>query len=105
MPDKKWREAASRLAHMDRRELLERSRQELAKRSDAVLSRFGFDFVRGLVQRANTTSGQFFFAASSIPTILELLRQRLPQQAEEIMRNVQQWFAGWLEKGVFRIDS
>lgn len=85
MPDKKWREAASRLAHMDRRELLERSRQELAKRSDAVLSRFGFDFVRGLVQRANTTSGQFFFAASSIPTILELLRQRLPQQAEEIV--------------------
>jgi Heparinase II/III-like protein/Heparinase II/III N-terminus len=85
MQDKKWRNAASRLAHMDRRELLERVRQELAKRSDAVLSRFGFDFARGLVQPA-TSSGQFFFTASSVPALLEGLRQRLPQQTEHIVK-------------------
>ena len=86
MPDKSWRHTASRLAAMDRRELLSRTRQELAKRYDTLLSRVGFDFARGLVRSANVRPGQFFFASKSVPAVLELIRQRLPQQAEHIVR-------------------
>ena len=86
MPDKGWRHAASRLAAMDRRELLSRTRQELAKRYDTLLSRVGFDFARGLVRSANVRPGQFFFASKSVPAVLELIRQRLPQQTEYIVR-------------------
>src|SRR5271167_4844713 len=85
MLDNKWRNAASRLARMDRRELMDRSRQEVAKRSDAVLSRFGVDFSQGLIQSANTRPGRFFFTPASVPAVLELLRQRIPQQAEKII--------------------
>ena len=83
---KGWRNTASRLAHMDRHEFLDRSRQELAKRADAIFSRFGFDFAQGLVRSANVRPGRFFFAPASLQSLLELLRQRLPQQAEQIVR-------------------
>jgi Heparinase II/III-like protein/Heparinase II/III N-terminus len=86
MPDREWRHTASRLAGMDRREFLDRSRQELAKRGDTILSRFGFDFARGLVRSANIRPGRFFVAPESVEPVLELLRQRLPQQAELIVR-------------------
>jgi hypothetical protein len=71
---------------MDRTELLDRSRQELAKRGDAVLSRFGFNFTRRLVRAANARAGWFFFAPESVVSLLKLLRQRLPQQADLIVR-------------------
>ena len=86
MPDKSWRHTASRLAAMDRRELLSRTRQELAKRYDTLLSRVGFDFAEGLVGSSNVKTGQFFFASASLPALLEIIRQRLPQQAEHIIR-------------------
>jgi hypothetical protein len=86
MPGRGWRHTCSRLAHMDRHEFLDRSRQELAKRADAVLSRFGFDFAQGLVRSANIRPGRFFFAPASVEPVLEVLRQRLPQQAEQIVR-------------------
>jgi hypothetical protein len=75
---------------MDRHEFLDRSRQELAKRGDAILSRFGFDFARGWVRSANVRPGRFFFAPASVKPLLELLRQRLPQQAEHIVRQAEQ---------------
>jgi hypothetical protein len=86
MPDKSWRHTASRLAAVDRRELLNRSRQELAKRYDTLLSRVGFDLAGGLVGSSNVKPKQFFFASASLPGLLELIRQRLPQQAEHIIR-------------------
>jgi hypothetical protein len=86
MPDKGWQHAASRLARMDRRELLDRGRQELAKRTDALLSCVGFDFARGLVGSANVRRGHFFFASESVAAMLELIRQRLPHQVEQIIR-------------------
>src|SRR6202453_5361238 len=84
--DKGWRHAASRLAGMDRNELIDRSRQELAKRVDVLLSRAGFDFARGLIDSASVNPGQFFFASVSVPSLLELLRQRHARQAEPIVR-------------------
>jgi hypothetical protein len=86
MPDRGWRQRVSRLAQMDRHEFLDRSRQELAKRGDAILSHFGFDFARGLIRSANAAPGRFFFAHTSVNSVLELLRQRLPQQADLIVR-------------------
>jgi hypothetical protein len=85
MPDKEWRRAWSRLAQMDRHEFLDRSRQEVAKRVDVVLSHVGFDFTPGLVDSARVKPGQFFFASASIPSLLELIRQRLPQQVDQIV--------------------
>jgi hypothetical protein len=86
MPDKGWRRVVSRLARMDRDEVLGRSRQALAKRTDVSLSRVGFDFARGLVGSENVSPGKFFFASESVPFLLQLLRQRLPEQAEHIVR-------------------
>jgi hypothetical protein len=85
MLDKKWRDAASRLAGMDRYELLDRSWQEVAKRIDALLSRLGFDVAQGLVQSANTKPCRFFFTPACVPAVLGLICQRLPQQAERIV--------------------
>lgn len=45
------------------------------------------------------------FISPSLEKAIEAAASAHPQQADEIMRNVQQWFAQWLKKGVFRIDS
>jgi hypothetical protein len=86
MPARGWRQIASRLTHMDRHEFLNRSRQELSKRADVILSGFGFDFQRGLVRSPHTRPGRFFFSSTSLKSVLELLRHRLPNQAQEIVR-------------------
>ncbi len=72
---------------MDRAELLDRGRQELSKRSDTVLSRLGFDFAQKLICPANARPGRFFFTPESMKSLLELLRQRLPQQVDLIVRH------------------
>jgi hypothetical protein len=71
---------------MDRHEFLDRSRQELAKRADAVLARCGSKFAPELAPAANIRPGQFFFAPGSVKSVLDLLRLRLPQQVEQIIR-------------------
>jgi len=86
MPDKSWLHRASRLARVDRREFLDRGRQELAKRTDVLLSRIGVDFAEGLVGSSKVKPGQFLFTSESLPGLLELIRQRLPQQPEYIIR-------------------
>ena len=85
MAGRGWRNTWSRLAHMERHEFLDRGRQELAKRADAILSRFGFDFAQGLVRSANVKPGRFFFTPASLQSRLELFRQRLPRRAEQIV--------------------
>ena len=86
MPDRGWTQVASRLAHMNRREFLHRSRQEVSKRADVVLSRLGFDFSQSVARPADMKPGRFFFGPESVATVLNLLRQRLPRQAEQIVR-------------------
>jgi hypothetical protein len=71
---------------MNRDEFLDRSRQELSKRADAVLSRLGFGFRQSLVRPPNAGRARFFFAPPSVRRLLDLLRERLPQQAEQIVR-------------------
>ena len=86
MPDRSWSRVVSRLADMNRHEFLDRSRQEVSKRADVVLSRLGFDFPQNIVRTANGGSPQFFFTAASVESVLKLLRQRLPQQVAQIVR-------------------
>lgn len=86
MPGKRWPQIASRLVRMDRQELLDRSRQEFSKRADSFLSSAGFDLAQAMVGSANGRPGRFFFAPASVPSVLALLRQRLPQQVQQIVR-------------------
>jgi hypothetical protein len=71
---------------MDRRELLDRSRQELSKRADTALAQLGFSFSQNVVHSPGNTARRFFFTPASVEPILNLLRQRLPQQVDEILR-------------------
>ena len=86
MPSRTWAQIASRLAHMDRRELLDRARQELARRADTALAGLGFSFSQSVVQSSSIKPGRFFFASASVEPILNLLRQRLPRQVDQIVR-------------------
>jgi hypothetical protein len=81
-----WHQMLLRAAAMDRHELLDRSRQEICKRSDALLSLLGFNFSRNLIPRADIRPGRFFFTPASLPSVLNLLGQRLPQQANRIIQ-------------------
>jgi Heparinase II/III-like protein/Heparinase II/III N-terminus len=84
-----WRKAAARLTRIDRREFFDRSGQEVAKRLDAVLSLFGFDFTQGSIRFENAKRGRFYFAPESVESVLGLLRQRLPGQVELIIRQAE----------------
>ncbi len=85
----RWREIGTRLRRMDRAELRSRATQELVKRQDTILSKLGFDFVRNSRTAIAYKEGSFFFNAHSIPTILTLLRQRMPGQAERIVQQAE----------------
>jgi hypothetical protein len=84
----KWRQIGSRLAQMDRAELRDRLRQEFAKRQDAVLARLGYAFAQASRESASR-EGIFFFAPGSVDSILAILRQRLPGQAERIVEQAE----------------
>jgi len=85
-----FRHILKKLSDMDRRELNDRRRQEFSKRSDSILSRFGYEFTRNAIRSSQggycqPMPGIFFFKAGQIGVLTELLRQRLPQQAEQII--------------------
>ena len=61
-----WREIRDRLAGMERAELRDRIRQELAKREDGFLSRLGYRFARDSRNPDPIKAGNFFFRADSI---------------------------------------
>ncbi len=86
MKFRSWREVRGRLARMDRAELQDRLRQELAERQDGLLSRFGYGFRRASRRSGRSNAGNFFFNSDAIDSIVALLRQRLPAHVEEIVR-------------------
>ena len=81
----RWRQVGHRIAQMDRTELGDRLRQELACRQDTLLARLGHDFGRAAATATGKT-GHFFFTPDSVDFILALLRQHLPEQAERIVQ-------------------
>ncbi len=82
----KWRQIADRLGRMDRDERRDRVRQELAKRQDGLLARIGFDFARNVRTSGAVRAGNFFFRGDGVDPILQLLKERLPDQVERILR-------------------
>jgi hypothetical protein len=80
-----WRETLSKLQRMDRRELLVRSRQEIAKRTDALLARCGYDFAKRALSQDPSATARFFFHPKDLPRLLLLIRERLPEQADKII--------------------
>ena len=94
MSPKNWRKTYQRLTRMDRAELRDRVRQELARRRDGFLSLAGFDFAPKTRSSSGGTHAHFFFGPAAVDPILADLRQRLPgrvdqiiQQAEKICRH------------------
>src|SRR5208282_2600393 len=85
MAMKSWRKTCKKLWKMDQHEFLDRSRQEFCKRSDAVLAGFGIDFVKGEPQSQGAKPGSFFFGPGQVPDLLQFIRQRLPEQTENIV--------------------
>ena len=85
MATRSWQKTLRKLWRMDRRELLDRSRQEIAKRSDAVLAACGYDFAKGVPGPALSQTGRFFFRSEDVDRLLHLIRQRLPGEAEKIV--------------------
>ena len=70
-------------------ELLDRSRQAVAKRTDAVRGWLGHDFAGNALGQTPVTRGNFFFAPDSVDSILNLLKQRFPGQAEQIVQQAE----------------
>jgi hypothetical protein len=79
---KGWRKITARLAQMDKEELRDRVRQEFHKRQDGFLGRLGFDFAQGLRNSSPGQGGNFFFRGDSVGSLLTLVRERCPGQAE-----------------------
>jgi len=84
-----WRRVKDRLQQMDRDELRDRVRQEFGKRQDGLLSRLGFDFARGSRNSNVFQESKFFFAPDSIESLTALLRQRLPSQVKQILKQAE----------------
>ena len=91
VPHAKWGRLLNRIGQMSGDEFLVRCRQELAKRTDVVLSRLGVDFANGFSPETDPDRPvHFFFPSESVGSLLETLRQRLPAQVEEIVRQADQ---------------
>jgi heparinase II/III-like protein len=83
-------EKLRRLRYMGWDEWRVRTRQEVAKRWDFVVSQIGIRFPEdgGYVPRSHA-SGRFFFGRDEVPPILDCLRQRLPEVVEEIVERAE----------------
>src|SRR5438445_6488650 len=76
----------ARLIAMDRAELFDRIRQESAKRVDAMLYRAGHDLTVAELTASPAPQPHFFFRPEQVPGLISLLRERIPQEAEHIVR-------------------
>jgi len=70
---------------MQRAEIWDRSRQATAQRWDALLSKGGHQWPSGLSSTPPSRRGRFFFEPESVPQLAVLLRERLPNEAAEIV--------------------
>jgi len=70
---------------MQRRELLDRLRQESSKRIDAALYCFGREFAAREVNGRSDQQCAFFFSPQDVPALISTLREKLPAQADQII--------------------
>lgn len=70
-------------------ELRERLRQQLMAREDLWRYRLGAGFTAKTHTRGVDEQPRFFFASDQVPRLCSLLRERLPAQAEQIVRRAE----------------
>lgn len=86
---KQWRERVGRIASMSQHERFDRLRQQTCARVDDLRHRAGLDFSVDLRAPGTAPPARFFFSPQDVPALCSLLKQRLPQQAEEISRRAE----------------
>jgi Heparinase II/III-like protein/Heparinase II/III N-terminus len=74
-----------RLATLSSAEIVDRIRQGVRKRIDAVLFGLGIDPSQGELLQAVHGSKSFFFANEDVPRLVKLVRDRMPKQVEAII--------------------
>jgi Heparinase II/III-like protein/Heparinase II/III N-terminus len=84
-----WRKLGGRLAQMDGDELRDRVRQEVNKREDGLFSRFGIDFALSMRKSSASRTEKFFFDPASCDSVLEIVRNRLPEAAKTIVQHAE----------------
>lgn len=84
------RKLLSRLSRMSWDELETRLGQELSKRLDVTLCRIGLQPGRNGVRLSSGKAGSFFFSTAEIPQRVNLLREKLPDQAAEVVADATQ---------------
>jgi len=80
-----WARRMKRLRSMSGDELGDRVRQSLIARVDAWRFRRGYDFGGEVPGAFADTRGRFFFAPAETRTLCEVLKRRLPGQAQNIV--------------------
>ncbi len=88
--DRSWARLVERVGEMSWDELRARARQEIAKRTDFVLSQMGARFVEGSYDSRTDHRGRFFFDSAEVPQILDCVRRCLPQVVDEIIDQADQ---------------
>jgi hypothetical protein len=87
-----WRKTIHKLRAMDRRELLERTRQALSQRRDAALARLGYNFGNSS-ELGSAHRASFFFRPEQTDNLVQLIRQRIPGQAQAIVARAEKILA------------
>src|SRR6266568_1854976 len=83
-----WSDRWKRLTAMSRAELADRVRQQVMVRADALRHRAGLPFA-GRIFESATDKPRFFFSPDSVSSLSDLLRKRLPQDAQAIVERAQ----------------
>src|SRR6266849_9461821 len=79
----------SRLAAMNRQELMDRTHEELGKRCDALRYHLGSNFTINHLKLQPRTSSKFFFGSADVPSLTMRLRERLPQETAQIVERAE----------------
>jgi hypothetical protein len=84
----RWYKRCKRLMNMSLGELRERSRQEVAKRTDLLLFRTGHNLISYSSSHAKSC-GRFFFTSEELPSIVGSLRELLPESVNTTIRQAE----------------
>src|SRR5207237_3090974 len=85
-----WKARFMRLLAMERSELSDRVRQYVKARLDALRYRLGLEFPDDVRSAVRYSQPRFFFPPENVGSICSLLKERLPEQAAEIVRRAEQ---------------
>ena len=85
----RWKELSRRLVSMDRKEVVERIRQLVVGCLDVLRYNLGIGVENEITGTDATSSRRFFFSSEAVPSLCLLLKQRMPEQVEGIVRQAE----------------